>query len=141
MALHQVWLHHFQREPGLPVAAGRAVTAPDVAACLLAYVPPCLLVLVLKLGMCEISDARLLPATPDTREVCGTLSTTSFPLQSSQQPTAQHGRGKHAMQRRLSTCASSDTDTAARTTIFASALGIHHVPLVTCNRPLLHAMQ
>lgn len=72
--------HYFQREPGRPVAAGRAVTAPDVVVGLLAYMPPCLLVLVPKLGMWEISDARLLVAIPDTREVCGTLSRTSFTL-------------------------------------------------------------
>jgi hypothetical protein len=71
---------YFQRDPGLPVAAGRAVTAPDV--CLLPpYTPPCLLVAVLKEGMCEISDILLVLATPDTREVCGTLSTTSLALQ------------------------------------------------------------
>lgn len=58
------------------MAAGRAVTAPEVPAVLLLYMPDWRLVLVLKLGMPEgISDALVLRATPDTREVCGTLST------------------------------------------------------------------
>lgn len=68
-------LAHFQRLPALPVAAGRAVTDPDVPDALPPYTPPCLLVLLLlKLGICDTSETLLFLATPATREVCGALS-------------------------------------------------------------------
>jgi hypothetical protein len=82
------WRPHFQREPGLAVAAGRAVTAPE--ACLLPYTPPCrLVVLLLKDGIwLNWLPASLVlagrAATPDTRDVCGTLDSTSLDLQAAQ---------------------------------------------------------